>query len=308
MKIAVIGTGGVGGYFGSKLVKAGFNVSFVARGQHLEAIQRNGLKVKSFLGDFEVENVTATDRITRLDKPDLLILGVKAWQITEIRDDLKKILHSKSVILPLQNGVLAYEELSEVIDKKHILGGLCRIISKIDSPGLIHHIGVTPTIVFGAIEGEKTDKLMSIQHAFEKAGITSKISSDIQADLWRKFIAICVSGLLAITKTTYGELREISETRQIMIDLLKEIFALSQKIGINIESDFVDKTVSFIDTFPHESTSSLTRDVLEGKPSEIEYQNGTVVRLGLKYGIETPINKFLYNCIVPSELKARANE
>ncbi|MDO9511207.1 MAG: ketopantoate reductase C-terminal domain-containing protein [Bacteroidales bacterium] len=170
---------------------------------------------------------------------------------------------------------------------------------------MIHHMGVTPTIVFGELDKSKTDRIVKIQHIFKTAGIDSKISNDIEADLWRKFIAICVSGLLAVSNTTYGELREIKETRKLMIDMLNEIFLLSKKIGVNIETDFVDKTLAFIDTFPYDSTSSLTRDVWNKKPSEIEYQNGTVVRLGEKFGIETPINKFVYNCILPCELKAR---
>jgi 2-dehydropantoate 2-reductase len=140
---------------------------------------------------------------------------------------------------------------------------------------------------------------------FDKSGINSKISNDINSDLWKKFISICASGLLAVTKTTYGELRELKETRQMMIDLLTEIYQLSQKIGIQIEHDFLDKTISFIDSFPYDSTGSLTRDVWEGKPSEIDYQNGTVVKLGQKFGIDTPINRFIYNCILPTELKAR---
>lgn len=305
MKIAIIGTGGVGGYFGAKLVQAGYDVTFVARGEHLKSIQNNGLTIKSFLGDFKVDNLKATDKITKIDKPDLIIIGVKAWQIKEIRDNIKMILKDNTVILPLQNGVLASEELSESIDKKHILGGLCRIISKIDSPGVIHHIGITPAIIVGELDKSKTERIEKIQEIFITAGIESKISENIEADLWKKFITICVSGLLAVSNTTYGELRSMKETRRLMIDLLKEIFLLSQKIGAGIETDFVDQAVAFIDSFPYDSTASLTRDVWEKKPSEIEYQNGTVVRFGEKHGIETPINKFVYSCILPSEIKAR---
>lgn len=305
MKTAIIGTGGVGGYFGAKLAKAGFDVTFVARGAHLDAILKKGLKVKSILGDFSVENIKATDKITNIGKADLVIIGVKAWQIKDIRNDLKCIIHPGSVVLPLQNGILAAEELSETIDRKNIIGGLCRIISKIETPGVINHFGVTPTIVFGELDRSKSERIKKIQQIFKTAGFESKISEDIEADLWKKFIAICVSGLLAVTKTTYGEMRELKETRQLMIDLLSEIYSLSQQARVTIEPDFVKKTVSFIDTFPYDSTSSLTRDVWEGKPSEIDYQNGTVVRLGEKYGIDTPINRFVYDCILPGELKAR---
>jgi 2-dehydropantoate 2-reductase len=308
MKIAIIGTGGVGGYFGAKFAKSGFDVTFVARGEHLKAIANKGLRIKSIDGDFVVDNLKATDKITDIKAPDLLLIGVKAWQIRAIRDDLQKIIHSNSIIIPLQNGVMAVDELAERIERQNILGGLCRIISKIESPGVINHFGVQPTIVFGELDKSKTNRAQKIQELFKTAGIKSKLSDDIEAEIWKKFIAICVSGLLAVTKTTYGELRELKETRQMMIDLLSEIYFLSKKAGVNIESDFIEKTVSFIDTFPYESTSSLTRDVWEGKPSEIDYQNGTVVRLGEKFGIETPINKFVYNCILPGELKARRNK
>lgn len=306
MKIAIIGTGGVGGYFGGKLAQAGFEVSFLARGKHLETLQKQGLTVKSISGDFHLPAVKASDDIQQLGKVDLVLLGLKAWQVKDLAKDLKSILHKNSVILPLQNGVLAFEELAQFIPKEQILGGLCRIISKIEAPGVIHHLGVTPTIVFGEMGTATSPRVEQIKTIFDQAGIKSKISTDIQADLWKKFIAICVSGLLAVSNTTYGELRELPETRQMMLDLLDEIHQLSQAIGIQIEANFLEKTVAFIDSFPYESTSSLTRDVWAGKPSEIEYQNGTVVRLGKQYGVPTPINQFVYHCILPMEIKARS--
>lgn len=305
MKIAIIGSGGVGGYFGAKLVKAGFDVTFLARGEQLKAISGKGLTIKSILGDFSVGNLKATDRISEIVDPGLIIIGVKAWQIKEIREDLNRILHPDTIILPIQNGVLAAAELSEKIDRQKILGGLCRIFCKIESPGVINHSAVTPAIFFGELDKSKTERLLTVQKILKTAEIASIISDDIEADLWKKFISICTSGLLAVTKTTYGELRALKETRQLMIDLLTEVYLLSQKAGINIEADFVEKSVSFIDTYPYDTTSSLTRDVWENKPSEIEYQNGTVVRLGEKYGISTPVNRFVYYSILPGELRAR---
>jgi len=305
MKIAVIGAGGVGGYFGGKLAKAGYDVTVLARGNHLRAIQQNGLTIKSIQGDFKVDSVKATDRIETIGVVDFIIIAVKAWQIKDIAKDLKDIVHKDTIILPLQNGVSATDELKEQIMQVNIIGGLCRIISKIESPGVINHFGIEPTILFGELDNSKTERIHKIKAMFDNAEINAKISDDIVVDLWKKFIPICVSGLLAVTKTTYGELRELDETRQLMIELLNEILRLSKKIGIKIEPDYLDKAIAFIDSFPYDSTSSLTRDVWEGKPSEIEYQNGTVVKLAEKYGIETPINKFVYSCILPMEIKAR---
>jgi 2-dehydropantoate 2-reductase len=305
MKIAIIGTGGVGGYFGGMIAKAGYDVTFVARGENLKAMKEKGLTVKSILGDFHLETVKVTDQIKDIEQAGLVIISVKAWQVKEVSAELKPFINDETVILPLQNGVLAVEELMENIERKNIIGGLCKIFSKIESPGIINHFGVTPTIVFGEIDNTKTERIRQIKELFDKSAIKSVISDNIISDLWEKFIPICLSGLLALTKTNYGELRELEETRGMMIAILKENYQISQKIGINIAPDFVDKTVTLIDTFPYEATSSLTRDVWEGKPSEIEYQNGTVVKLGKQYGVDTLVNRFVYNSILPMDLKAR---
>jgi 2-dehydropantoate 2-reductase len=305
MKIAIIGTGGVGGYFGGKLARAGYDVTFLARGEHLKAIQQNGLTIKSIGGDFKIDRVKATDRIDKIGLADLVILGIKAWQVRDISEELLSIIKRETIVLPLQNGILAAEELNEKINNRNIIRGLCRILSKIDSPGVIDHFGLEPSIIFGELDYSGSERCEMIKAVFDKAEINSHISNDIIADLWKKFIGICVGGLLAVTRTTYGELRALKETRQLMIELLTEIYVLSQQLWIKIEPDFVSKTISVIDTFPYESTSSLARDVIEGKPSEIEYQNGTIVRLGEKYGVKTPVNRFVYYNILPMELKAR---
>lgn len=305
MKIAIIGTGGVGGYFGGKLANAGYDVTFLARGEYLKALQSNGLTIKSIKESFHVKPVKVTNKIKDIGKTDLIILAVKAWQVKDIGRELLDIIHENTIILTLQNGVLATDELKENINDKNIVAGLCRIMSKIEAPGVITHFGVNPTIVFGELDNKKTDRVQKIKELFDNAGFDAKIVEDIHSELWKKFISICVSGLLAVTRSTYGEIRELKETRALMKELLNEIYVLSQKIGIKIEPGFLDKTISYIDSFPYNSTSSLSRDVLEGKPSEIEYQNGTVVRLGEKCGVDTPVNRFIYNCILPMELKAR---
>ncbi|MBN2486129.1 MAG: 2-dehydropantoate 2-reductase [Bacteroidales bacterium] len=305
MNIAIIGAGGVGGYFGGKLAASGANVTFVARGSHLEALKTHGLKVTSINGSFVLFPVHATDTIENIPQPDLVLVCTKAWQVKNVAKQLKYVLKENTIVLGLQNGILAADELSAEIGSKHVLCGLCRIFSKIEEPGHIVHSGVEPTIVFGEADNKQTQRVQQIKALFDLAGFQSKIAGDIQAELWKKFISICVSGLLAVTRSNYGQVREIAETRQMMVDLLNEGFALSQKAGISIEPGFVEKTVAFIDSFPYETTSSLTRDVWEGKPSEIEYQNGTMIKLGEKYGIGTPVNRFVYNCILPMETRAR---
>jgi 2-dehydropantoate 2-reductase len=307
MKIAIIGTGGVGGYFGGRIAYAGYDTTFLARGEHLKTIQTKGLTVESINGDFKIDNVRATGEINNLGKTDLIILGVKAWQIKEIAKELSGIVCDDSIVLPLQNGVTAVDELKDEIDQKNIIGGLCTIFSKIELPGVINHFGVEPTIIFGELNNRETERIKKIKEVFDESGIKSKVADNIQAELWKKLMGICVGGLVAATHSTYGEVRELKETRQLMIDLINEIYNLSQKIGITIESDIIQKTISFIDSFPPDSTSSLARDIWDGKPSEIEYLNGAVAKLGEKYGVATPVNRFIYNCILPLEKRARKN-
>ena len=308
MKIAIIGSGGVGGYFGAKLAKAGNDVTFLARGAHLEALNKNGLIVKSVDGDFKVDNIKATDKISGIQKADMIIIGVKAWQVSEIAKDLHHIIKKDTVILPLQNGVLAIKELKEHINDKHIIGGLCRIISKIESPGVIIHLGIKPTIVFGEPNHSLSERVLKIKTIFDQSGINNYISEEIEVELWKKFLFICSGGLLAITRSTYGELREEKETRKMFLDLFNEVYQLANKIGIDVPSEISDRSVTFIDSLPYDSVASMARDIWAGNPSEIEYQNGTVVKLAEKFGVDVPINRFIYQCILPMEKKARGRE
>ena len=305
MKVAIIGSGGVGGFFGAKLAKAGNDVTFLARGTHLDALNKNGLIVKSVDGDFKVDKIKATDKISNIQMVDLIILGVKAWQVNVIAKDLYHIIKDDTVILPLQNGVLATEELKEYLDEKHIIGGLTRIISKLESPGIINHLGIKPTIVFGEQDHSVSKRVLEIKTLFDQTGINNNISENIEVDLWKKFLFICSGGLLAITKSTYGELREVEDTRQMFLELFTEVQQLATRIGIDLPSEIPQKSVDFIDSLPYDSVASMARDIWAGKPSEIEYQNGTVVKLAKQYGLNVPINRFVYQCILPMEKIAR---
>jgi 2-dehydropantoate 2-reductase len=305
MKIAVIGTGGVGGYFGGRLAMAGHEVTFVARGAHLEAILKNGLNVNSVNGDFKVFPAKATNDITSIGLVDLVIVATKAWQVKDSAIQIKKIVGPETIVLPLQNGVLASDELKEVLPAHNVISGLCRIISKIESPGVIGHVAVEPTISFGECDNSKNPRLQKLNEAFKNAGFKSKIADDIQVETWKKFIFICTSAWLAITKSTYGEIAECPETRAVMFELISEVANLARAKGVNIEADFADKTMAICDALPYDSTSSLTRDVWEGKPTELEYQNGTVVRLANEFGLNVPVNRFIYNSLLLMEKRAR---
>ncbi len=307
MRIAIIGTGGVGGYFGGKLARLGLDVTFAARGKHLNEIKLHGLKVKSINGDFHLKQCIATDRLDNIGPVDFVILAVKAWQVEDVVEDVKSILKKDGLILPLQNGVMTSDQLLKVLNSKNVLGGTCKILSKIESPGVINHFGVEPSIVFGHLganpDESKVEKLKSL---FDQAGIYSKISEDIRTDIWKKFAFICVGGLLAVHHVSLGTLRENPESRKKISKLITEIYLLAKRIGIHLGDHFINHTISFIDSLPHETSFSLARDIWEGRPSELEFQNGVVVKLGESYGISTPINSAIYQQLEPLEKMARA--
>jgi len=305
MKIGIIGTGGVGGYFGGRLAASGNDVIFIARGEHLNAIKTNGLIVKSIKGNIKINPAKISDKLEVLADCELIILATKAYNVKDIALGLKNILNTRTLILPLQNGVMAVDELSEYLDRRQILGGLCVIFSSIESPGVINHMGLEPKITFGEIDNTIKERTLKLRQVFENANIACKLTNDIQADLWKKFIFICLSGFGAISNAGYGLIRELPETRQMLIDSLTEVSKIAKAKNIKLEDNLVEKSMAYVDSFPANSMSSLSRDVLSGKKSEIEYQNGTVVRFGKELGIATPVNSFIYGFVKLIEKKMR---
>jgi 2-dehydropantoate 2-reductase len=305
MKITIIGSGGVGGYFGARLAQAGNDICFVARGAHLEAMQTRGLMLKSILGDVQIGRARFVSTLAESGPADLILVAVKAWQVAELAPQIAGLLGAGTLVLPLQNGVLATEELTAALPAEQVLSGLCRIISYVEAPGVIRHTAVEPSIVYGFRDPALNVKAAPLKTLFEQAGIKARCSADIEADLWKKFIAICVSGYLALTRSTYGELRSCKETRATMQALFEEVAMVGRRSGVVIEEDFVARTMAVIDTFPPETTASLTRDIWEGKPSELDYQNGAVVRLADKLGVDVPVNRFIYHSLLLMERRAR---
>lgn len=307
MKIAIVGAGGVGGYFGGKLAAAGYDVTFIARGAHLKAIRERGLLVKSVHGDFLVNPAKATDSFSEVGVVDVVFICLKAWQVKPIANELKPLLGSSTVVIPLQNGIMATDELREELGAQHVVRGLCRIFSKKEDEGVISHFGIEPTVIFGEDSNVSTDRVLRIKEAFDRAGVKAVIPKDIEAEAWKKFLFICSSGLLAVARSPYGAVREIPHTRRMLQELFEEIYRVARAKGVNLRPDIVASTMSMVDAFDYDTTSSLTRDVMEGRPSEIDYQNGTVVRIGEMLGIPTPVNSFVYGCIQPMERRARGS-
>ena len=307
MRIAVFGAGGVGGYFGGRLAEAGESVAFVARGRHLEAIRREGLHVESIAGDFLVRPAEASDDPAGLPPADVVLVAVKAWQVPEAALALRPLLRNDSVVVPLQNGVEAADQLAAVVGGERVAGGLCRIMAFASGPGRIRHAGIPPRIEFGERDGRQTERLARLKAAFEKArGLTVAIPDDIQAAVWEKFLFIApLSAVGAVTRVPVGVFRAIPETRALLEAAMREVFALAHARRVLLSADAVAKTLGLVDAMPPEATASMQRDILEGHPSELEAQTGTVVRLARAAGMAVPVNETIYRALLPLERKAR---
>lgn len=307
MRIAVFGTGGVGGYFGGRLAQAGGDVTFIARGEHLRAIRDAGLKVDSLNGDFVVSPAKATDKIEEVGTADLIIVGVKAWQVPEAATAMKPMVGSKTTVLPLQNGVDAAGQLSAELGADRVIGGLCKIVSFVVAPGHIRHAGFAPSVVIGEIDNRRSERILAIRKMFTDAGIDTAIADDIQAALWMKFLFIAsFSGIGAIANAPAGKLRSDAKLREQMLSAMEEIHALAHAGGINLSDNAIEMVMAGVNALPEDATSSMQRDIAAGRPSELESQNGAVVRMAREAGVAAPTHELIYKTLKPKEEKARA--
>jgi len=307
MRITIFGTGGVGGYFGGRLAQAGEDVTFVARGDHLRAIKANGLVVDSPDGDFKIYPAKATDDVNEVGVTDLVILGVKAWQVPEAARAIKSLVASNTTVLPLQNGVEAVTQLLAELDSDNVIGGLCRIVSFVVEPGHIRHAGFAPSIIIGELDNSRTDRITKIEALFKRAGLNTTVAADIQVALWTKFLFIAsFSGVGAVADAPAGVLRSDPKWRAQMLSAMEEIYTLARARGIKLPANSVETVMAAVDGLPDDATSSMQRDIVAGKPSELESQNGAVVRMANEAGVKVPTHEFIYESLRPSEEKARS--
>lgn len=306
MRVAIFGTGGVGGYFGGRLAQAGADVIFIARGDHLEALRSRGLRVESLKGDFVVHPAQATDDPGQVGAVDAVLVGVKSWQVPEAAQAIRPMVGPQTFVVPLQNGVEAPVQLAVVLGTRHVLGGLCSIISFIAGPAHIRHAGAEPSIAFGELDNRPSERAERLHRAFARANVKVEIPPDIQVAMWEKFLFIASwGGVGAVTRAPVGVLRGLPETRQMMEEAMREIFAVARARKISLTEESIRKGITFIDSLQVGATASMQRDIMEGRPSEVEAQNGAVIRLGREAGVPTPVHAFIYWSLLPSDLRAR---
>jgi len=307
MRIAVFGSGGVGGYFGGRLAELGEDVTFIARGTHLEAMLKTGLQVDSIAGDFSVMNLHATDNPKLVGIVDYVICAVKSWQVPAAAKAMRPMIGPQTLVIPLQNGVEAPAQLIEVLGEDAVIGGLCALIAFRVGPGHIRHNGANPLIRFGHLDNHADPRINALSEAFNRCkGVKSSIPDDVKVAMWQKFLLISAwSGVAAVTRAPIGILLQQAETRQMLLDLMQEICDLAMALDIDMPADGIQKTIDILESFPSNSTTSMQRDIEEGLPSELDAQNGAVVRLAEEVGVDTPVNRFILGSLRSQELRAR---
>ena len=298
MRIAVFGTGGVGGYFGGRLAQAGEDVVFIARGEPLRTIRASGLRVDSTDGDFVIQPAKATDDVKEVGEVDLVILGVKAWQVPEAARAIRPLVGPTTTVLPLQNGVEAVPQLVDELGPANVIGGLCRIVSFVVEPGHIRHAGFKPSIIIGELDNQRTDRITTIEQTFRRAGLDTTVAPDIQVALWTKFLFIAsFSGVGAMANAPAGVIRSDPKWRTLALEAMEEIYALAHDRGIKLPANSVANVMASVDGLPEDATSSMQRDIAAGKPSELESQNGAVVRMANESGVAVPTHTLIYQTL-----------
>ena len=309
MRFAIYGSGGVGGYYGACLAKAGHEVLFIARGEHLAAMQSRGLVVESIDGDFSLPEVRAAAGPDSGFIADVVIVGVKAWQIKAMADSLSVMMDENSVVLPLQNGVDASRLLAEGVGTERVVGGLCRIFSRITAPGAIHHFAGKTTIGFGELDGQVTERCKRLEQVLKDTpGIEVYFTTSIVAEFWRKVLLFApLSGVGTVTRTPIGTFRVFPETRTILTNTIREIVALSETENVGLTEADVAWALEAIDAVSPDSTSSMQRDLLAGRPSELHAVLGALVARSEKTGVPAPTLTLLYHSLIPSEALSRGD-
>ena len=306
MHIAIYGTGGAGGYFGANLARAGEDVTFIARGEHLRAIRERGLRIETDRGDILIHPARATDDPSQVGPVDAVLVGVKTWQVEDAARAMRPMLGPQTFVVPLQNGVEAAEHLAAVLGPEAVLGGTCGTISRLVGPGHILSIGEANYIKFGELDNRASERALRLKQAFDRAAVKAEIPSDIQVAIWEKFIFVApYGGVGAVTRAPAGTIRTLPETRRMLEGCMQEIFAVARARSVALPDNGVARAMALLDSLAPNATTSLQRDLAAGRPSELEAWNGAVVRLGQQARVETPLNQFIYHTQLPGELRAR---
>ena len=306
MRIAIYGAGGLGGFYGARLACAGNDVAFIARGAHLAAMRERGLHVSSPLGDMYLPEPVATDNPADIGPVDLVLVAVKTWQIPEVGAAMGPLIGERTLVLPFLNGVEASDELAAAVGAERVLGGLSKVFSKIEAPGVIHHFTPNVFVAFGELDGAGSERIRALVDMFSAAGVDAEVSPAIRVELWKKLLLVSSwVGLGALARSPMGVMREQPETRSLIDRSIDEGLAVARATGHAVDAVYKDEMWAFYRTMPADATASMQRDIMDGRPSELDAWNGAICRFGARAGIETPVHSFTYHTLLPMERRAR---
>ena len=301
MRIAIMGAGGTGGYFGGQLARAGEDVTFIARGAHLEAMRTRGLTVKSRqAGDFTIP-VQATDDPRDMAPVDLVLFCVKTYDTDSAAKLIRPIVGPDTVVFSIQNGVDNGERIGRTLEPETVMCAVAQVFSTMEEPGVIAHRSLgRARILLGETDGNASPRTERLLTTFQRAGIDALHSPDIQLALWEKFLGICGNaGISAMTRLPIGPILACPETRDLYRGTLEEVQSVAQAIGVGLPADCVDRWINTSATLAPGLRPSMANDLNAGRRLELESLNGTVVRLGSEHGIATPYNFAIYASLKP---------
>lgn len=300
MRVAIVGSGGVGGYLGARFADAGAaDVHLIARGQHLVALRRDGLRLRSIFGDVHVQ-VPATDDASEVGPVDVVAFAVKATDTDEAARQLSPLIGDETAVISFQNGVDNEQRIGAVIGDRHVLGGVAFIFSTIAQPGVIQHTGGAARFVFGEMDGRITTRGTRFLDACRRADVDAELSEDIRTAMWRKFMFICAqAGMTAAARLPLGALRDDPAAWRMYRKVAQEVADVAFAEGVVLGEDAVEATMSLAQELDGDSYSSLHYDLEHGKPMELESLNGQVVALARVHGLDVPANESIYSLLAP---------
>ncbi len=303
-----MGSGGVGGVFGARLWRAGNEVTFIARGAHLEAMKEHGLQVLSDQrGDVKVLPISATANPADVEPVDYVLFCVKLWDTETAARSIKPMLHEETVVISLQNGIERDDTLKEILGEHHIVGGVSYIGATITAPGVIQQRGTVQRIVYGEYSNQRTKRILQFQEACRAAEIEAIISDDIEKSIWEKFtLLVGMSALCAATRQTIGPVRSNARTRRALQDVIEEALAVGRRKGIALDADLAERHMQYLDGLAPDVTASMQHDLVHGNRLELPWLSSAVVRLGESLSVDTPVNRTLSAILSPYEMGAAA--
>lgn len=299
MKIVMMGSGGVGGFFGLRLAQAGYDVSFVARGAHLAAMRDQGLLIENApQGNLHVAKVRVTDDPATLGKADIIILSVKLWDTEAAARAIRPLIGPDTGVLSLQNGVIKDDILRRELGDAAVMGGVAYVASNIARPGVIKQTGTMQRVVQGEYDGHTSARAAFLHEALLKAGAKAELSADVRKSIWEKYVFLVgLSATTSSTRMSLGPIRANAQSRAFMLQVMREVVAVGRAQGVALPADFADNRLAFADTLPGDMTSSMHHDLERGNRLEVNWLSGGVVQLGRAKGVPTPANEAVCNIL-----------